>query len=218
MVKMKQLANVITLIHLTQTELEACSYKYVSLASYSMCCIHNKAGLQCWNERTEEQEVTEVWYSIRGHKCSGSPVQITQQEDPVHQRRGGWGLDGAGAPLQPKEKALVPGRLMRAGLLKEGAPLEEYAIVCGSSTPQRSHFLWLMSFKGPCNACHCSVCAQFIRSGQQSSSCMCCRMQPCGTHMFLLLSLWEYEYVSAENLEFVFHVALCVFFIFASGC
>lgn len=71
-------------------------------------------------------------------------VHITQQEDPVHQRRGRWGLDGADASLRLREKALVPGRLMRAGLLTEGPPLKEDAIVCGSSKPQRSHFLWLM--------------------------------------------------------------------------
>lgn len=53
-------------------------------------------------------------------------------------------MGGLSTPLRLREKALVPGRPMRAGLLTEGPPLEEDAIVRGSSTPQRNHFRWLM--------------------------------------------------------------------------
>lgn len=49
-------------------------------------------------------------------------------------------MGGLSTPLRLREKALVPGRPMRAGLLTEGPPLEEDAIVRGSSTPQRNHF------------------------------------------------------------------------------
>lgn len=53
-------------------------------------------------------------------------------------------MGGLSTPLRLREKALVPGQPMRAGLLTEGPPLEEDAIVRGSSTPQRNHFRWLM--------------------------------------------------------------------------
>ncbi|KAK5910391.1 hypothetical protein CesoFtcFv8_004230 [Champsocephalus esox] len=73
-----------------------------------------------------------------GHKCSGSPalslsrgIQCTKAGD-----LGVWMV----LLSVPKEKALVPVRLMRADLLTEGPPLEKM-LSCVRATPQRSHFL-----------------------------------------------------------------------------
>lgn len=119
----------------------------------------------------------------------------------------------------PREKALVPGRPLRTGLLTEGPPLGENAIVCGSK-PQRSHFLRLMF--------HSDLSAQpgttlSIHSVSDNAAelitCMCNRpfvsSIPCGTSMFFFL----HGIMSMSLfLQFVFHAALCVLFIFMSGC
>lgn len=132
------------------------------------------------------------------------------------------GIRGFGWGGRPREKALVPGQLMRAGLLTEGPQLEEDAIVCGSSTPQRSHFLWLMfhselpALPGTSLSIHhiSDNAAELITS-------MCCRMyglQSISIYLsrvaIFFLSVWEYASISACASPVYFPCCpLCVFYL-----
>lgn len=46
--------------------------------------------------------------SLRFDSQGAALLNITQQEDPVHQRSRLWSLDGASARPHSREKALVP--------------------------------------------------------------------------------------------------------------
>lgn len=131
----------------------------------------------------------------------------------------GVGL-GDSAPLYPRERALVPGWLMRAGLLTEGPPLQEDAIICGSSLPQRSHILWVMFHSElPSLPTGTALCIDTREDQivQQSSSNACVTgwVFLC-THVVLTCHFSPFMGICVSSL--FFHTALCVFFIFTSGC
>ena len=141
-------------------------------------------------------------------------VQITQQEDPVHQRKGRWC-----SSLPPERRPLFHGPLMRAGLLTEGPPLGENAIVCGSK-PQRSHFLRLMFHSDLSTQPGTTLSIHSVSdNAAELITCMCnspfVSSIPCGTSIFFFLHGIMSMYLF---LQFVFHAALCVLFIFTSGC
>lgn len=140
------------------------------------------------------------------------PVHITQQEDPVNQRRGlgsGWGWCSS----PPQREALVPVQ-----------PVESRSADRGPSAGGRCYCVWELytteeslpltnvSSRAPCTALSIHNISD---NAAEPITCTWCRMCVISMHPCGINSKW----VSAHaRLQFVFHAALCVFSIFMSGC
>lgn len=85
-------------------------------------------------------------------------------------------------------------------------------------TTEESLPLSNVSFRAPCTAWYCFVYRHYSESNSAAEliKCMCYRMSvsmhPCGSNMSF------FSLYGNMCLQFVFHAALCVFFIFTSGC
>lgn len=161
---------------------------------------HNKSGPQCWNERIEEQGVTEVWSLSRKIQCTkGGDVWV-------------WMGQGSSPPE-------------REGPCSWAAD-ESWPADRGPSTGGRCYCVWELhtteesppltnvSFGAPCAALSVHNISD---NAAELITCMYCRMffflmHPCGTPFFL--SLWEYECISAHASPVCFPCCpLCVFYL-----
>lgn len=119
-------------------------------------------------EASNQPQPSSIYVSTRIRFTKGSDLGV------------GW---RASSSLCSREKALVPGQLMKAGLLTEGPPLEEDSMVRGSPAPQRNRFLRLMFHSGICALPNAALCMHSI--SDQLNESMLCKMYVLHTHVGL---------------------------------